>query len=125
MKKILSIFTALAFILVIASCSKNPSKVLPRKDGKWNVAYTETDKSGTDTGTGTITFTESGFTLTDDALSGFAVTGTWSYDKSSENITLVAFGDATVYKVTDQKRKSETWTNTDNGSTTVYKLTKP
>ena len=125
MKKILSIFTALAFILVIASCSKNPSKVLPRKDGKWNVAYTITDNGTTETGTGTITFTESGFTLTDDSFSGLAFAGTWSYDKSSENITLVIMGDATVFKVTDQKRKSETWTNTDNGSTTVYKLTKP
>lgn len=125
MKKIITLFTTLAFILVIASCSKNPSKVLPRKDGKWNITYTETSGNQTDSGAGTITFTESGFTLTDNSLPGLAFTGTWSYDKSSENITLVVGTDATVYKVSDQKRKSETWTNTDNGSTTVYKLTKP
>lgn len=125
MKKILSIFSILAFVLVIASCTKNPAKVLPKKDGKWNVTYTETDANGkTESGAGTITFTESAFTLTDNSLNGLAITGTWSYDKSSENITLTIGSDTIVFKVTDMKRKSETWTNTENGSTTVYKLTK-
>jgi hypothetical protein len=125
MKKIVSIFTALAFIFVIASCSKNPSKVLPRKDGKWNLAYTETEGSKTQTGTGTITFTESNFTLTDNALSSLAFTGTWSYNKSDEKITLTIGNDVTVFVVSDMKRDSETWTNTENNTTTVYKLTKP
>ncbi len=115
----------LAFVVILASCTKNPAKVLPKKDGKWNVTYTETTSAGkTETGSGTITFTETGFTLTDNALSGFAFTGTWSYDKSSENITLTIGSDVTVYKVSEMTRTSETWTNTENNNTLVYKLTK-
>jgi len=125
MKKIVSIFTALAFIFVIASCTKNPAKVLPKKDGKWNVTYTETTGSKTESGAGTMTFTETGFTLTDNAVPGLAITGTWSYDKTAEKITLTVGGDITVFVVSDMKRDSETWTNTENNSTTVYKLTKP
>ena len=125
MKKILSTLTAVAFVFIIASCTKNPSKVLTKKDGKWNVTYTATD-AGTqvDSGTGHITFGKNDFTLSDDALAGFAVTGTWSYSKGSEELTLTVDGDATVFKVSDMKRKSETWTNTDGSTVTVYKLTK-
>lgn len=126
MKKIVSLFTALAFIFIIASCSKNPSKVLPKKDGKWNVTYTETeDGKQTDSGKGTLVFTETAFTLTDDALTGFSFAGTWVYDKGSENITITIFNDATVFRVSEMTRKSETWTNVDGNTTTVWKLTKP
>lgn len=114
----------LAFVFIIASCSKSPTKVLPRKDGKWNVTYTETSNGKTETGAGTFTFTDTNFTLTDNALSGIAITGTWAYDKGSEKITLTIGNDATVFVVSDLKRTSETWTNTEGNTTTVYKLTK-
>lgn len=115
-------------IAIFASCTKNPAKVLPKKDGKWNYTSTSTNSKGqTETSTGTIVFTESGFTMTDSSNGSFALTGTWSYSKSSEEITLTItlFGttDSAVYKVSDMTRKSETWTNTKD-ATDVLKLTK-
>ncbi len=125
MKKIVSLLSMLAFVLVIASCTKNPAKVLPKKDGKWNVTYTQTTNGKSTTGSGTFTFTDTEVTITDDAFSTLAFKGTWSYDKSAEKITITIDKDATVYTVSDMTRTSETWTNTDNGTTLVYKLTKP
>lgn len=124
MKKILSIFTTLALVFVMASCTKNPAKVLPKNEGKWNVTYTETTGSKVETGNGTFTFTETGFTLTDNALAGLAITGSWSYNKSSEEITLTIGSSSTIFKVSDMTRTSQTWTNEDKGTTTVYKLVK-
>ena len=125
MKKIVSLLSMLAFVLVIASCTKNPAKVLPKKDGKWNVSYTETSNGKSSTGNGTFTFTDTEITITDNSIPNLAFKGTWSYDKTAEKITITIDKDATVYTVSDMTRTSETWTHSDNGSTIVYKLTKP
>jgi len=124
MKKILSLLSVFVMVLAITSCTKNPAKVLPKKDGKWNVTYTETSNGKTETGAGTMTFTETNFTITDNALPSLAVTGTWSYSKDTEKITLTIGSDVTSYTVSDMKRDSETWTRTENNSTLVYKLTR-
>lgn len=108
----------------MASCTKNPAKVLPKNEGKWNVTYTETTGSKVENGSGTLTFTETSITQVDNAFPSLALTGTWSYNKSSEEITITILGTSTVFKVTDMTRTSQTWTNEEKGTTVVYKLVK-
>ncbi|MBK8846616.1 MAG: hypothetical protein IPO27_08785 [Bacteroidetes bacterium] len=120
MKKLIYVVFAM---LVFASCSKSPDKVLPKKDGKWKYTSTSSFNGGgisfTFNSTGKMTFTddevtdvietEDGAACTDDCSSSYK----WSYDKDDEEITLTEIGTVTqalVFKVSDLERKSETWT---------------
>jgi hypothetical protein len=125
MKKIvLSIFTIAIAAMMFTACTKNPAKVLPRKDGKWSYTATSTDATSTTVSSGKMTFTETAITLTDASTSGLAFTGTWSYDKSGKKVTITFSGSSSIYAVTDYTRSKETWTLSENGTTDVIKLTK-
>ncbi|MEY2828164.1 MAG: hypothetical protein RIQ33_22 [Bacteroidota bacterium] len=125
MKKIVfSMFAIVFAAMMFAACTKNPAKVLPRKDGIWSYTATSTDASGTTTSSGKMTFTETAVTLTDASLSGVNFSGTWSYDKSGKKVTVTFSGSSSIYAVSDYTRKKETWTLSENGTTDVIKLTK-
>jgi hypothetical protein len=125
MKKIvLSIFTIAIAAMMFTACTKNPAKVLPRKDGIWSYSATSTDASGTTNSSGKMTFTKTGITITDASASGLAFSGTWSYDKTGKKVTITFLGSSSIYAVTDYTRSKETWTLSENGTTDVIKLTK-
>lgn len=98
---------------ILASCSKAPNKVLVKKDGTWNAAYTTvTSQTGmpdqTVTGTSTITFDKNGSGHYVD--SGSTVNFTWSYNEAATSITMTEdTGNTYTYTVSDMKPNSETW----------------
>ena len=125
MKKIfLPLLTIACTIMLFSACSKNPSKVLPRKDGIWSYTVTTVDLTGTSTDAGKMTFTTSGVVITPSSSGGLAVTGTWSYDKTGKKLTLTIGGSSSIYSVTDYTRSKETWTSSESGTTETIKLTK-
>lgn len=103
----------LLFVVLISACSKAPNKVLVKKDGTWNAAYTTvTSQTGmpdqTVTGTSTITFEKNGNGHYVD--SGSTVNFTWSYNEAATSITLTEdTGNTYTYTVSDLKPNSETW----------------
>lgn len=113
MKNLTKILFAFVAILFIASCSKNPEKLLVKKDGTWTAKYTTTVTGiGTTTETVTITFKEGTGTVTDGTTTE---NFTWSYDKKEERITInqTTGGDnyVYIYDVTEVKKDSEKWTS--------------
>jgi outer membrane biogenesis lipoprotein LolB len=123
MKNLTKTLFAFTAILFIASCSKNPEKLLVKKDGTWSAVSTKTIVGfGTDTENVEFTFKDGTGTVKD---SGGDITSfTWSYDKKEKRITLTeVIGTDTyvfVYDVSEVKKDSEKWTSysfTTNGVT--------
>lgn len=123
-------------MLVFASCSKSPDKVLPKKDGKWKYTSTSAFNGGglsfTFNSTGKMTFTDDEVTDVVETEDGSACTADcstvykWSYDKDDEEITLTESGNvasAAVFKVTDMEKKSETWTLTQTDASGTLNIT--
>lgn len=113
MRTIIKLLFFAAVFSIIASCGKNPYKILKQKEGTWN-ATTETTITGFGTfvETSQITFYEGSATVLDTAgkTSGF----NWAYDKKSEQITLTTvagiFVANVIYKVSDVTADAEKWT---------------
>jgi hypothetical protein len=125
MKKIVfSMFAIVFAAMMFTACTKNPAKVLPRKDGIWSYTATTTDATGTEIETGKMTFTESAVTITPTTSGGLSVSGTWSYDKTGKKLTLTVVGTSQIYSVSDYTRSKETWTYSESGTTETIKLTK-
>lgn len=126
MKK--AIILAVAMVsLSLTSCSKSPEKVLPKKDGKWNVAGTVTNSTFAISlpVTGNITFNDDKSFASTLSISGFgseSSKGTWSATK--ETVTTISNGTTVIYTVVEAKTKSEKWENvsTKNGTTVTTKL---
>ena len=117
MKPLKQISTVILLLtILISSCSKAPNKVLVKKDGTWNAAYTTvTTITGTApttvTGTSVITFDKNGSGHYVD--SGNTINFTWSYNETATSITITEdTGNTYTYIVTDLKMNSETWTST-------------
>lgn len=114
MKNITKTLFAFTAILFIASCSKNPEKLLVKKDGTWTAVSTTT-VTGIGTTTETVEFTFKDGTGTIKDSSGDITNFTWSYDKKEERITLTEKdGSDTyvfIYTVSDVKKDSEKWTS--------------
>lgn len=113
MKTSVKLFICVVFISAIASCTKNPYKILRSKDGSWT-ATTETTYPGFGTiiTTSTMNFYTGSATVIDTAgnQSGFE----WVYNTKSAQIVATNYvGDfiyETIYKVSDITDDSEKWT---------------
>ncbi len=122
MKTTIKLFFLAAIVTLIASCAKNPEKLLVKKDGKWTAISTTTLVGfGTFIDTTDVTFTDGSGTMTDNA--GISTPFTWSYDKKAAQITLTQIDGAdtyvTVSNVTEIETDSEKWTmvsSTVNGT---------
>ncbi len=114
MKNITKTLLAFTAILFIASCGKNPEKLLVKKDGLWTAVSTTTITGfGTETENVEFTFKEGTGAVKDS--DGDITNFTWSYDKKEERITLTET-DGTdtyvfVYDVSEIKKDSEKWTS--------------
>ena len=106
----------ISIVLLFASCSKSPDKILPKKNGAWNVVITThtTSTAGYDSTTITNTIT----TFIKDGTgsyinsSGSSDSFTWSYSKDSKKITFqkdLPNEWPIVFDVTIMERKTEQW----------------
>ncbi len=108
MKNIFYFFSLV--VLLFTSCSKEPDKVLPKKDGKWNYTantsmYLDGVFISSGTETGTMTFEKSGtVTITS---GGASEKGTWS--ASGDVVKLTIDTETVEFKVIEKSRKSEKW----------------
>ncbi len=112
MKSTIKFFFLVSVLFVVASCSKNPEKLLPKKDGTWTGTATTTLVGlGTFTDVVEYTFEKTTGTIKDD--SGDITNFTWSYDKKNDALTVTQTDgtDVTVivYTVSDVKKDSEKW----------------
>ena len=114
MQKSINKILALTFSIAVlfSSCSKAPSKILPKKDGLWTISYTTVTVVGgaqsTQTGAYTATFKDGTFTITQGL---FSFSGTWSYDKKNKVVIVALTGyPSQSYNVEEMKSKSEKWT---------------
>jgi len=99
------------FAIFAVSCSTKTEDVLPKKDGKWNVSghvkivMTQAGSSSTQDidRSGTVTFTDSELTFSDNSVYTWSVTG--------DKITLVKKSDnsTTTYTITESSAKSQKW----------------
>jgi len=110
-------FTLLIFSVtcILASCSKAPNKILPKKTGKWNASITShvtaTGYDVTTKKTITLTFDKAGTGIYSDS-SGAVVNFTWSYAKDSKKITYQKTGSSViVFDVTGMEKTTEQWHN--------------
>lgn len=122
MKTTFRLFFMAAIVCLVASCAKNPAKLLMKKDGTWTAtAITTIPGFGTFTDISEITFND-GTGTTKDLSTGDITSFTWEYDKKNETITMTQTDGTdvyvTVHKVSEVKKDSETWTfanGTENG----------
>ncbi len=108
MEKLL--YTFVFFTLIFTSCSKNPNRVLPQKDGKWKfVAVSNITVDGvlesTNTEIGTMIFGKSkSFTR---ESNGNVDIGTWS---ATRKTVTIHFGSSSFeYQVEEKSSKFEKW----------------
>lgn len=104
-------------LILLSGCSKDPTKVLPSKDGKWNLKLyskvTQTvsglpDQVTESTCSGTSTFTDTELTLDFSSGSGCTnLTYKWSYE--DDKITLTGWGYPAPLSVTEKSTKKEVW----------------
>lgn len=102
-------------LVQFVSCT-NPSKVLPSKDGEWNLTITEDG----DVTAGKMDFDKEGkVTIT---IDGDTEIWDWSYSKDNEKITLSQSGFGIIFDVKEAKRNYEKWQLTDGSDVAIYEL---
>lgn len=116
MKKTIAITILTAAIGFTAACSKSPDKVLPKKDGTWNVSIKIQQYPGANLtydmtyifkDDGTVTFQLDGQT----SLKSYS----WVYSRNTKKITISGLDGSypEIYNVIEMKAKSEKWQQTD------------
>ena len=110
------LLVALFFILMPFMSCTNPSKVLPSKDGEWDLTITEDG----DVTVGKMDFDKEGkVTIT---IDGDTEIWDWSYSKDNEKITLSQSGFGIIFEVKEAKRNYEKWQLTDGSDVAIYEL---
>lgn len=103
------------FLFQFVSCT-NPSKVLPSKDGEWDLTITEDG----DITAGKMDFDKEGkVTLT---IDGDTEIWDWSYSKDNKKITLSQSGLGIIFEVKEAKTKYEKWQLTDGSDVSIWEL---
>lgn len=126
MNKISALLSSLiVMILLFASCSKSPEKVLDRKDGTWKATITSTETidgvlDGTYVSFATFIFDDDDFTLIDE--DNTVQEGTWSSTK--DKVTLIIDNEAIILDVISSSKKSQEWeiTEKDTYQGSVYEF---
>ena len=120
-KYILTTGFSLLCLLLLTACKKNQNKILPKKEGIWNVVearvqYYENDTLITDeisTPGGSFTFEKDGEgSMVDPNISGDTqIPMAWYYDDEKEEILILnsTSSHTHVYSVLEFGRKEQTW----------------
>lgn len=117
MTRFLHIALFMIGIMQLVSCS-NPDKVLPKKDGKWDLTQTY----GSDTEVGTMDFSKDGeVTVT---IDGSTEQYEWDYSEDKKTMTLSQAGSsfARIFEVKETKSKYEKWVLNHSGSLETWEL---
>ena len=101
-------------ILLFISCSKNPDKVLPRKEGKWK--YSQFNR------TGIFTFNKDGSGNNYEDQTNTNTKIYWDYNETEDKL-LIYFTNhinrTLIYESKEKKRKSEIWFTEGDGINTT------
>lgn len=116
MKKLLTYLTLiLGILLTLHSCSKDPEKLMDKKNGKWDAIitykyYENGNLLEQEVSAGTFIFEESNFTA---IIDGYSDQGTWRATK--DKVTLIIDNDPIVLDVIKSSKKKQEWESKDKG----------
>ena len=117
MKKFSAIMFTVAAVVLMTACN-NVEKILPKKDGTWNISMITETETVNRTVTSDTTYSPVGtsFTFDKDGTGTYTEPDTtdsftWAYNDDNETITmtLASFPLAIVYDVLESSKDAQTW----------------